>query len=278
MEYVKSPEELASLKDNLFYGALPKMVNSAIKFSGRGNLLFCENGVTLKNSIINFNGSNSIIYLSEIRNAFFLNAALYNNNTLFFGKNCYLNNIMTIILSEQGSFFAGDDCIFSHSIHIRTADPHLIYDAESMKRINPTKSVFLGDHVWIGQSALLFKGSRISSGAIIGAGSVVSGKAIPHNSSWAGNPVRHIASQIFWDSSCVHAWTDKNTEEADSYINYSAKRGVAPDRWIYSFNEDEYIPFDTVEEHLSHKYSAGERLEYLQNLAETPAKNRFAFN
>ena len=34
-----------------------------------------------------------------------------------------------------------------------------IYDAETQERINPSRNAMLGDHVWIGQSAMLLKGA-----------------------------------------------------------------------------------------------------------------------
>ena len=49
---------------------------------------------------------------------------------------------------------------------IRTADPHIIYDIHR-KRINPSKSVFIGDHVWCGQNVLLLKGCRVGSGVSV---------------------------------------------------------------------------------------------------------------
>lgn len=79
-------------------------------------------------------------------------------------------------MSEHKHCFIGDNCMFSFDILIRNSDHHLIYDCENNKRINPTKSVFIGDHVWIGQLVNILKGTRIDSGSIVGASSVVAGK------------------------------------------------------------------------------------------------------
>ena len=49
--------------------------------------------------------------------------------------------------------------------------------------------VVVEDDVWIGMSVLVLKGSRIGAGAVIGAGSVVTG-AIPERALAAGNPAR----------------------------------------------------------------------------------------
>lgn len=129
------------------------------------------------------------------------------------GKDNYINGRLSVILSEQKHVIFGSDCAISFGVWIRTAAPHLVYDAETKQRLNPSKSVFVGDHVWIGQSAMLLKGTQISSGSIIGAGSVVAGKRIPANTSWAGNPARQVKEGIFWSGQCVHRWQDKETEE-----------------------------------------------------------------
>ena len=279
MEEAKTPQELSALKKNRFIGPAPsQMKNSLIRFYGSGNILFCENAAKFLNCQILFFASNSLVYLSDSTDVYTIHADLYNDTNIYIGNNCRFNpQPLRIILSEQSSFFAGNRCLLANAT-VRTADAHLIYDAATLKRINPTGNVYVGDHVWIAQSVLLLKGTRVSSGSIIGANSVVSGKNIPHNTSWGGNPARYISSNIFWESSCVHSWTEKQTSLSQNFREYAPAKNVSIDEWIYTYDEKEYIPFDAIGENLHHKYSPDERLEYLKTLAETRAKNRFASN
>jgi virginiamycin A acetyltransferase len=52
----------------------------------------------------------------------------------------------------------------------------------------------IGDDVWIGANAVILDGARIGRGAIIGAGSVVSG-SVPEYEIWAGVPARKIGER-----------------------------------------------------------------------------------
>lgn len=53
------------------------------------------------------------------------------------------------------------------------------------------KEIIIEDKVFIGASSIILKGTHIGEGAIIGAGSVVSGN-IPPYEIWAGNPAKYI--------------------------------------------------------------------------------------
>lgn len=267
MQSVKESSVLSNLEnDNVFMGTLPEMVNSSINFNGKNNILFCENNVKLVNASINFKADNAIVYLSESRHGYKINLTVHNDSVFYMGKNNYINNTVNIILSEQKHLFFGNGCLISTGIWIRNADPHLIYDCESKKRINPTKSIFIGDHVWLGQSAMLLKGTQIDSGSIIGAMSVVSGKKIGHNESWAGNPVKKIKGGLFWRDPCVHTWTAEKAEENDRFDKKD---------FIYKHKSREYISFDEIDKHLDASCASEKRLEYLKKISANNDKNRF---
>ena len=206
-------QDLKKVKDNSVLGEIPELVNSSIIFKGKNNILYCEKNVTLENCDIVFHGDNSVIYLSESFRKYKIKVSIHNNSYIYFGKNCYMNGVLNIILSEEKNLFIGDDCFFATGISFRNADPHLIYDEYSYKRINPTKSIYIGDHVWVGQDVLILKGSLVDSGSIIGACSLLSNKHIEHNTTNGGNPIKLIRKHIFWSDECVHKWTKKETEE-----------------------------------------------------------------
>ena len=242
----------------------PKLINSTITFNGKNNILICEENVVLNGSKLIFNGDNSIIYLSSNYNHYQLFVNIFNNSVLFIDENNYFNSKLFMILSEEKSIFIGKDGLFSHSIWIRLADPHLIYDMATMKRINPTEDVYIGDHVWIAQDALLLKGTAIGSGSIVGAKSVLSNKEIESNTSWAGNPPKEIKKNIFFDGRSVHKYTKKETEESMYYNN---------DQWMYS-NINSGSGFEKIKE-INNTENIDLKVEKIVELKNDKNKNRF---
>lgn len=217
MEITESNELLGDLEGNTFVGELPTLKNSKIVFAGQGNILFCEPGVVIQSSLIRFRGNNSLIMLGKTKHPCKVDFTIYNNNTLAVGRDNYFNGKLHIIVSEERMVFIGDGCLFSFGIWMRTADPHLVYDASTRERMNPSKDIVVGDHVWIGQDAMILKGSSLGSGCIVGAKAVVAGKRVNSNSSWAGNPAKLIRDGLFWDGASVHAWEKDKTLASQVY-------------------------------------------------------------
>ena len=73
----------------------------------------------------------------------------------------------------------GDGCDIASFVTITTADSHkqCIGLADRIER----KQVVLGDHVFVGQAAIILPGSRIGHHSVIGAGAVVRGEIPPYS-------------------------------------------------------------------------------------------------
>ena len=267
MQIVKSVEEINSLEENRIIGGENIVFkNSEIRFAGKGNILFCEKGVTLSDSQIKFFGDDCVIYLSSNSHLYTLDVTVYRNSAIYFGKNNYFNGSFHAIASERKNIIIGDGGIFSFGIWVRTSDTHLVYNADNNQRINPSKSILLGDHVWIGQDVMILKGSEIGSGSILGAKSLCSGKKIPSNTSWGGNPAKEIGKGVFWSSESVHNWTDAETEKHNVF---SGKP------FVYYYDKEEHISLSKIDKALEGN-DAEKKLKYLKKLRKNTAQNRFA--
>jgi acetyltransferase-like isoleucine patch superfamily enzyme len=115
-----------------------------------------------------------------------------------------------VTLSDKASIKIGNDVGISSSViscasSIRIGDRTLIgadcivtdtdFHSVPLRQDNPprTEPVSIGSDVFVGTRCLILKGVEIGDGAVIGAGSVVTGH-VPANSLAAGNPARVIAS------------------------------------------------------------------------------------
>lgn len=256
--------------NRVIFGDKVKINEKNIAFGdGRDNILYLADEVDLGDSVIKFKGNSSIAFLSSNTHRYNMRATVYNNSALFMGEDNYINTggePFQLILSEQKHFVMGSYCNLSFNIWVRNADAHLIYSTETKERLNPTKSIYVGDHVWLGQSVILLKGTQIGSGSIVGAGAVVSGKKIPSNTSWAGNPARQIKDKIFWTSLFVHNWTARETEYYKKFET---------DAVTYECDADS-LSFDVIEQRLNACRTADDKLKFLLELSENQSKNRFA--
>lgn len=269
MERINSFDRIGEIKQNqiVLAGNVPKVSGSLdISFQGKNNILFIEDGVQLNNSVIRFGGDDALIYLSRGKNAVHVNLVAHANTAIYFGRGNYYNGLFNASTSERQNILVGNNGLFSWGIFLRTADPHLIYDAESKMRVNPSSSVLVGDHVWIGQNALVLKGSRIGSGAIIGGNSVVTGKTTPSNSVLAGNPGKVVKHGVFYTNDSVHNWTPEQTRAGEK---------LDKEDWVFA-QDSHTLDWQKVDNKLIKASSAQSKLDLvIEEVVNNQGKNRF---
>lgn len=258
---IESPEQNSIIVNN---GGHIKHDNSHIVFNGKGNLLYVDGDVTLDNCWINFNGDNALLYLSGSNRAYRIHVDLYRDVTVFFGSDNYFNGPLKAIISERKNLIVGNEGLFSFGIWIRTADPHLIYSIETRKRINYSRSILIGDHVWVGQDAKILKGSKIGSGSIISASAVIAGKSVGSNSIWGGNPGRLIKEGIFFTGDSAHNFTRKQTKNSSSNDSNG-----------YIYENKDVCSFNEIDKALRAAKDVNERTEILKDQLVNASKNRF---
>lgn len=264
MERARSLEEAARLAENTIIGT-PKMENVEIVFSGSNNILYCEEGVSIVGSTINFKGSDALLLLRKSKYAYRLSVDLWGSTTIAFDRGSYFNGVLHAIVSERQAIIAGRDCLFSFGVWMRTADPHLLYSCKTHDRINNSRPIIIGDHVWIGQDAFLLKGTSIGSGSVVAARSVVSGKTIPSNTCWGGSPAREISTGVFFCPESVHAFTVEETERSQYYPS---------SRFIYQKSVTPPL-CDLLHRLLDAGAIANQRLDTLLDVLDCDDHNRF---
>lgn len=87
----------------------------------------------------------------------------------------------------------GHGCTIGRDVIIRSYDGHEVIGSDNKIAL----PIHIGNHVWIGQRAIILKGVTIGDGAIVAAGAIVT-KDVPAHSIVAGNPARVVRENITW--------------------------------------------------------------------------------
>lgn len=267
METVKSHEDIANLEKNRIEGN-PEINNSTITFKGVNNILYCEGNVKLVGAKFAFEGNNSIVYLSSALNSqYSFTLVIYNDSTFFIGKEGNLSSPININIQESQNVIIGAECSLSSGVNIRTADIHPIYDNQSKQRINYAKSVFIGDHVWIGHLSYISRGVKIGSGSIVENYSFLPHNAqVKSNSLVVGNPGRIERTNVFFTKEFLGYHKSEDSLNTQDYKS---------DVFIYEFVNKETLNLEQIDKILKN-LSVEDRLEFIIKLfVRNKRKNRF---
>lgn len=181
-------------------------INSLVR--GKGNFSFSKNCVNndvlldsdcvIKKLTLRVFGSNNKIVIEK--DCYIEDLTVHiegNNNAVVIGKNSKLCGVIKLGCIEGTKITIGEDCLFSSEIDVRTGDGHAMLD-ENFTRINPSKDVQIGNHVWVGYRAMLLKGSHIHNNSIVGANSTVTGDIGESDVAVAGTPAKIVKRNINW--------------------------------------------------------------------------------
>lgn len=108
------------------------------------------------------------------------------------GEDCVINPYC--VMYSGNGIRIGRDCLIAPGVQlVPTNHEYARRDIPiRQQRFRPSRGgIEIGDDVWIGANAVVLDGARVGNGAIIGAGSVVTG-VIPPYEIWGGNPARKI--------------------------------------------------------------------------------------
>lgn len=224
-----------------------KSSNVKIEFHGANSLVFIGDNVVFHGEVKLRLVSDSVVYIGD-------------NTTIVDGR---------IDAYETKNVFIGNDCMFSNDVLFTTTDSHGIYNYEN-NRVNHAKSIYVGDHCWLGMYAKCLKGSKIHSGSVLGACSLLT-KKIYSNQIWAGNPTKMVKNDSYWQRD-LHVNTNVWTRE--TIKNYKPNFS---DDFKYSFSAESFLDFDFIEASLDKLETAQSKLEFLYNAVYcNNDKNRFA--
>ena len=169
---------------------------AAISFGGKCNQLTIKEGANLRKIAAEFRGSNAKISIEACRASLII--LIGSNSEISIESGTSSTGTIYMTAFEGSSISVGKDCMFAGGVQIRADDAHPIFDITTGKRVNRSKPVRIGDHVWLCEGAVILNGSEIGSGSIIGTRSIVKGK-ITNNCVAAGAPARVTRKNVAWE-------------------------------------------------------------------------------
>lgn len=212
--------------------------NAEIIFKGTNNVFFCKNKLILENCKVRFTGNHSLIYIDENDYPMSLNMRVGNDSVIYIGKDCYVNRTSHLYATERKNIIIGNQLLLSFETYFRTADPHIIYDYNLSKRVNESKSILIGDRVWIGQESLLLKGK--------------------------------VKEHVFFGYHySTHDFTEEQEQQSLLYQEEDKKQFV--------YEKDKYTcSLEQIDQQLQHLSCVQDKINYIEeNIVKNKHKNRF---
>jgi len=201
--------------------AMPRIVNLTITFNGHGyNTVLLDKACRIRGSL-NFEGSENLVIAGvtcPARDIRLTANFRYNAAGLLFGRGGSAGEINLWIEGPERSVQIGDDFMFSWGIWLRTADSHGMIDLESGAIANPSRSIVIGPHVWLGQDVIVMPGGMVGGGSVVGARAIVT-KPVPENCVAVGSPAHSVRERTSWTRN-AHP-TDEEIRELQNWARNS---------------------------------------------------------
>jgi acetyltransferase-like isoleucine patch superfamily enzyme len=174
--------------------------NIKITFTGSNNRLSVdpERARGLRGLNLAFDCDNGLVEIQGSTRGFSASIRIGQDSRVLIGRDVSSTNTVGMSATEGTTILIGDDVMFASDNQVRADDAHPIFDVRTGGRVNVSKSIEIGHHVWLGRAAAVLGGARIGDGTVIGYGSVVTGR-IPNNCIAVGMPARVIRRDTVWE-------------------------------------------------------------------------------
>lgn len=139
------------------------------------------------------------------------NVSLFYNATIEVHKNgrlnigsCSINSGAVIICAYKMTI--GNGCLIARHCMISDSDHHQVLNDEG-EIANHPREVIIGDNVWLGVKSTVMRGTKIKSGSVVGANSIVMGR-VKEKTLVMNEPAREF-SKINWSQEGLAAMKGK---------------------------------------------------------------------
>lgn len=178
----------------------PIKTDVRIKFTGSNNRLEISPRARVGRLTIDFDCDNGLVRIGPSSGVPAFSAAIRvgQDSKVLIGKNVSVTSSVAMSATEGTTIRVGEDVMFASENEVRADDGHPIFDVRTGQRVNISRSIVIGEHVWVARRAVLLGGARVGSGSVVGYGAVVK-KRVPNNVVLAGVPARVVRRHIAWE-------------------------------------------------------------------------------
>ena len=177
----------------------PDVPGVRIEFTGSGNTLVVAPQIRPGRLNIMFDCDNGTMRMAGCRFGTFSGfIRIGQDSTVSLGENVTTTNLCVISAVEGTSVVIGNDVMLASENELRADDGHAIFDVESGLRVNWSRDITVGNHVWLAKRAVLLGGADVGDGSVVGFASLVTGR-IPNNCVAVGSPARVVRRDIAWE-------------------------------------------------------------------------------
>lgn len=205
-----------------------------VNFRGNNNKVIIAKGSKIMHLNLQFDANNSTVTIGSHKGVgpLRLYARIGQDCMITMGDNVSMTDKLSVTVAEGTSITLGNDVMVAADVEIRADDAHPIFDIYTEARVNPAKSVRIGNHVWLAKRSVIMGGVQIGDGSIVGLGTILT-KSIPNNCIAAGVPGKVIRRNIAWERPHLGAAEpfykpDASTVTKSRYWNPTLEPVVAP--------------------------------------------------
>nr|WP_257985630.1 acyltransferase [Bacillus canaveralius] len=185
-------------ENNIVYFKSSFLKKTTTDIFGDNNTVRLGDKCFLNNVKVYINGNNNKVIVGN--RVALLNTEIYiedDNNEVIIGDKTTIFGNTHLACIEGKRIIIGNDCMFSSDIVFRTGDSHSIITRNGI-RVNESKDIIIGNHVWIGNKVIITKGAYVCDNSIVGTGAIVTKHFNEEGVVLAGNPAKIIKKNINW--------------------------------------------------------------------------------
>lgn len=171
-----------------------------IESHGTDNEIVMGDFVRVHDSTIVIHGSHNRIYIGDY--ALLIRTRLHmedDGNRISIGEHTGVYGEAELATMEGTNITLGDRCLVAGETCLRTGDSHSVLDLEG-KRINPSRDIVIGEHVWLGTRVTCLKGVTVPKNCIVAATTTLCAAYQQENTVIAGVPGKVVKTGVNWDS------------------------------------------------------------------------------